>query len=65
MIIPEFVELEFCMPFYEMYYPDFWNDNKLPKNPFDWQEDYFNQSLWRMATNKAPYNKRSVHHFEK
>jgi len=151
--LPEFVELEFALPFYEMYFPDTYNDNKLPKNPFelrklaeelhirldtdflfktyeqteygkgdifvfysqqskdtfiyfdllkdehdqmnmivlgvrvpiadrekireklwelyfksttrsDFQEDYFNQSLWRVVTDKIPYNKRKVHHFE-
>jgi hypothetical protein len=34
MRIPEYVELEFMMQFYEMYFPDNWNDNKLPKNSF-------------------------------
>ena len=23
------------MPFYEMYFPDTWNDNNLPRNPFE------------------------------
>jgi hypothetical protein len=31
MTIAEYVELEFMMTFYEMYFPDTWNDNKLPK----------------------------------
>jgi hypothetical protein len=35
MIKPEYVELEFAMPFYEMYFPDTWNDNKLAQNPFE------------------------------
>jgi hypothetical protein len=38
MPIPEYVELEFMMPFYEMYFPDTWNDNNLPKNPFELME---------------------------
>lgn len=152
MNIPDYVELEFAMPFYEMYFPDTWNDNKLSKNPFelielsqklniildtdflydsyevtdyksgdiylfyqnnnkeiflyfdllkdeydqmamvnfgvrvktenkreikeilkklyfksttrsDFQEDYFNQSLNRVATNRIPYQKRIVKHF--
>ncbi len=47
MTIPEYVELEFMMPFYEMYFPDTWNDNKLPKNPFELIElcDYLNIKL--------------------
>jgi hypothetical protein len=152
MTKPEYVELEFAMPFYEMYFPDTWNDNKLPKNPFelielceklmikldtgflyeeyekteykkgdiyifyatsdrdiflyfdllkdeydqmamvvigvriktidretvrevlekfyfksttrsDFQEDYFNHSLYRVATNRIPFQKRTVRHF--
>jgi hypothetical protein len=152
MNIPEYVEMEFAMPFYEFYFPDTWNDNKLSKKPFelielaqkldivldtdflyrmyeeteykngdiyffyqnnnkeifiyfdllkdefdqmamvnfgvrvetqakgeikeilkklyfksttrsDFQEDYFNQSLNRIATNRIPYQKRIVKHF--
>jgi hypothetical protein len=148
----EYVELEFSMPFYEMYFPDTWNDSNLPKNPFeltelcdsmsiildtdflykeyeatkykkgdiyifypdnnsnifiyfdlykdqydqmamivlgvriktvnksiikpileklyfksttrsDFQEDYFNQSLYRVATDRIPYQARIVRHF--
>ncbi len=35
---PEFLEIEFAMPFYELYYLDLYNDNKLPKNPFELRE---------------------------
>lgn len=35
---PEYLEIEFAMPFYELYYPDLYNDNKLPKNPFELEE---------------------------
>jgi hypothetical protein len=152
MIKPEYVELEFSMPFYEMYFSDTWNDGNLPKNPFeltelcdsmgiildtdilykeyeaakykegdiyifylnnnkdifiyfdlykdqydqmamivlgvriktvnksivkpileklyfksttrsDFQEDYFNQSFYRIAANKIPYQGRIVRHF--
>ena len=27
--------MEFAMPFYELYFPDTWNDNNLEKNPFE------------------------------
>lgn len=152
MTKPEFVELEFALPFYEMYHPDTWNDKNLPRNPFelqelceklkikldtdflydayenteykkgdiyifyadatrdiflyfdllkdeydqmamvligvrvktaekeavreileklyfksttrsDFSEDYFNQSLYRVATNRIPFQKRTVKHF--
>ena len=29
------MEMEFAMPFYELYFPDTWNDNNLSKNPFE------------------------------
>lgn len=32
---PEYLEIEFAMPFYELYFPDLYNDNNLPKNPFE------------------------------
>jgi hypothetical protein len=35
MNIPEYVEMEFAMPFYEFYFEDTWNDKALPKNPFE------------------------------
>lgn len=35
---PEYLEIEFAMPFYELFYPDLYNDNKLPKNPFELEE---------------------------
>ena len=35
MNIPEYVEMKFSMPFYEFYFPDVWNENNLPKNPFE------------------------------
>lgn len=35
MTIPEYVELQFMLPFYEMYFPDTWNDNNLKRNPFE------------------------------
>lgn len=35
---PDFLEIEFAMPFYELYYPDLYNDLKLPKNPFEMEE---------------------------
>lgn len=38
MNIPEYVEMVFAMPFYEFYYPDTWNGNKLSKNPFELTE---------------------------
>jgi hypothetical protein len=34
----EYVELKFMMPFYEMYFPDTWNDNQLARNPFELKE---------------------------
>lgn len=150
---PGFVEVEFVMPIGEMYFPDCWNANNLPRNPFelselssaleiifdpnfildtydklpiergdayvfyssrskdiflyfdllkdkydqmtmiqlgvripterlpeirplieklyfksttrsDWQEDYYNQTLWRNVTDRNPAMKRKVHHFE-
>ena len=47
MTIPEYVELKFMMPFHEMYFADTWNDNELPKNPFELIElsDYLNIKL--------------------
>ena len=35
---PDYLEIEFAMPFYELYYPDLYNDNKLQKNPFELEE---------------------------
>lgn len=35
---PEFVEYSFVMPFYEMYFPDIWNESECPRNAFELNE---------------------------
>lgn len=32
---PEFVELSFALPFYEIYFSDYWNDNSSPTIPLE------------------------------
>jgi hypothetical protein len=35
MNIPEYIEMEFAIPFYEFYFDANWGENNIPKNPVE------------------------------
>lgn len=71
MLDPQFVEIEFSMPFYEMYFPDTWNDNNLVRNPFELIElgQYLNiiidTNLLYDYYTSTPINKGDIYIFYK